>query len=121
MIGLLHRNDLLYDHLLYLTSCFSWKTPVKLMGSGLYSAPLTLFNSTKHTIIISPFKEFMVSSLVFDNAEDIIMEGIMGNITEIPKDFVQQTIVYYGKSPGIKTVSLLLFNFMLYTLKSFDK
>ncbi|XP_071835064.1 uncharacterized protein [Apostichopus japonicus] len=81
----------------------NWKTPVKLIGSGLYSAPLTLFNRTKHTMIISPFKEFMASSLVFDNANDIIMEGIMGNVTEIPKDFIQQTILYYGQGPGIKT------------------
>lgn len=94
--------------LLYVLFLHSWKTPVKLIGSGLYSAPLTLFNRTKHTMIISPFKEFMASSLVFDNANDIIMEGIMGNVTEIPKDFIQQTILYYGQGPGIKTVSSLL-------------
>ncbi|KAJ8044597.1 hypothetical protein HOLleu_07382 [Holothuria leucospilota] len=68
--------------------------------SGLYSSPLTLFNRTKHTMVLSPFKEFMVSSMVFDDVNDVIMQGIMGMISEIPKDFVHQTVVYFRK--GIK-------------------
>lgn len=82
--------------------------PVKVMGSGLYSAPLTLFNRTKHTMVLSPFKEFMVSSMVFDDASDVIMQGIMGMIAEIPKDFVHQTVVYFGRERSIKSVSHII-------------
>ncbi|KAJ8044596.1 hypothetical protein HOLleu_07381 [Holothuria leucospilota] len=87
---------------LSLQSIGNWMLPVKVMGSGLYSAPLTLFNRTKHTMVLSPFKEFMVSSMVFDEANDVIMQGIMGMITEIPKDFVHQTVVYFGRERSIK-------------------
>lgn len=81
---------------------FRWDSPLKLIGSGMDSAPLTLFNRTKHSMMMSTFNEFTVNSMVHDPLGDILMFGVEGKIKEIPKGFVHQSILHYGT--GIKEV-----------------
>lgn len=82
---------------------FSWDLPVKHISNDLYSAPLTIFNETKYTMVLSSFKEFMVSSMFYDGKSDAVQQGIIGMITEIPKGFIQQSVMQFGA--GIKEVS----------------
>lgn len=53
-----------------------WDSPLKLIGSGMDSAPLTLFNRTRHSMIMSTFNEFTVNSMVHDPLGDILMFGV---------------------------------------------
>lgn len=77
-----------------------WDMHSKPISTDLRSTPLTLFNRTKYTMILSSFKEFMVTSLFHHVEDDAIQQGIMGKITEIPKGFIQQSIMQFGA--GIK-------------------
>ncbi|XP_071835062.1 uncharacterized protein [Apostichopus japonicus] len=98
-----------------------WNSPVKLIGSGMDSAPLTLFNKTKHSIIMSAFNEFMVNSMVHDPFNDGLMFGVQGKIKEIQKGFVHQTILHFGT--GIKQTAMNWGSFLKrhYELKRYSK
>ncbi|PIK42555.1 hypothetical protein BSL78_20580 [Apostichopus japonicus] len=100
-----HLGYLSFDQLfMRVQTVASWDLPVKHISNDLYSAPLTIFNETKYTMVLSSFKEFMVSSMFYDGKSDAVQQGIMGMITEIPKGFIQQSVMQFGA--GIKETVL---------------
>ena len=79
-----------------------WTKTSKLIG-GMWSGPIVLFDTSDNVIIISPFNHFMAASYYSDHQTKSLSWGIMGEVNDIPPDFLFETIVYYSNK-GINKV-----------------
>jgi hypothetical protein len=79
-----------------------WDSRSQFIKSGMSGGPLILFNSTSNgqgdAIIISPFSQFMSTSLSVN--QKILEYGYMGSIKSIPSNSTNSLIIYYS-SKGI--------------------
>ncbi|KAK3600159.1 hypothetical protein CHS0354_012282, partial [Potamilus streckersoni] len=75
----------------------SWNNNSFFIRDGLEGGPLVLFNQNADTLIISPFSQFMASSLWHDGLYGgSVYWGIMGDVESVPPNFQYDTIVYYA-------------------------
>lgn len=74
----------------------SWASGSKDIQSGLYGGPLSIFNASGVSLVMSAFNEFMASSVYYDPASSVVMQGVMGRVQEIPKGYQLQTVVHFG-------------------------
>ena len=77
-----------------------WDSRSEFIKTGMSGGPLVLFNSTEHghgdSIIISPFSEFMSTSLSIN--QRILEYGFMGTIDSIPINSTNSLIIFYSSS-----------------------
>ena len=77
-----------------------WDSTSQFIKTGMSGGPLILFNSTENGqgdgIIISPFSEFMSTSL--SKNKNILEYGYLGSIDSIPTNSTNSLIIYYSSS-----------------------
>ena len=83
-----------------------WTSKAKISG-GLQCGPLVLFDTEDNVVIISPLNNFMAASVwnsgQFYANDPALHWGIMGEVKDIPPNFLYETIVFYSDK-GINKV-----------------
>jgi hypothetical protein len=77
-----------------------WDSTTRFIKSGMSGGPLILFNLTENghedSIIISPFSQFMSTSLTIN--KQTLEYGYMGSIDSIPINSTNSLIIYYSSN-----------------------
>ncbi|ESO98847.1 hypothetical protein LOTGIDRAFT_158797 [Lottia gigantea] len=72
-----------------------WQEKAKML-TGVAGGPLVLFDKdADDCLILSPLNQFMAASSLFDGQN--YSTGVLGGVNFVPKDFVLQTVLFYGK------------------------
>ncbi|XP_076450230.1 uncharacterized protein LOC143286522 [Babylonia areolata] len=79
-----------------------WQTHTLNLSGGIEGGPLAVFDQNQGVCIIAPFSQFMTSSRAKDE-KGCVNWGVMGGVGAVPKDFLQETMVFCGTS-GINEV-----------------
>ncbi|XP_062593083.1 uncharacterized protein LOC134254572 [Saccostrea cucullata] len=74
-----------------------WNKTNVSMAYGLAGGPLALFDEEGNTVIISPFSQFMASSITHPDIDNSVGWGVMGGVQMVPPNYQYDTILYYAK------------------------
>ncbi|XP_072031493.1 uncharacterized protein [Amphiura filiformis] len=77
-----------------------WEKGTMDIESGINGGPLVLFDQNERTMVMSSFREFMAGSVYYNKESNTVDWGVMGSMTEIPRDFNYETAIVFGH--GIK-------------------
>ena len=82
-----------------------WGQNVSAIESGLDSGPLLLFERSGATVLLSPFTEFMSTSVQYNTTSKTptVSWGVIGTMQQVPKHYSYSTILYYSTN-GIQQV-----------------
>ena len=86
---------------------FRWGDATTDVNDGIEGGPLVLFNVEQDVLVISPFEEFMDSSLFQDHSARTVSWGPMGGIDHVQGGTSFATIMVYG-SKGINDVGSVI-------------
>ena len=77
---------------------------MKRIKDGADGGVVVLFNGIGDTLVMSPYNNFMASSLYHDVSSDVINWGIMGRVGAVPAGYSSKFILYHSPD-GINTVT----------------